>query len=204
MIGQTVSHYRIIDKLGEGGMGVVYLAEDKHLARRVAIKFLTSTDHHYRARFVREARAVSALSHPNIATVHDYGETDEGQPFIVMEFIKGEMLSDLLGGQGVTLVRAVEIVAPVELREYKLIFGDVTRILANLFFREHVTFHRHIAVHIFRWGIFNIVNEDRIEVVARGYTYFNAFEINLTEAASALSRDETLTDQFSGFRIANG
>ncbi len=113
MIGQTVSHYRIIDKLGEGGMGVVYLAEDKHLARRVAIKFLTSTDHHYRARFIREARAVSALSHPNIATVHDYGETDDGQPFIVMEFIKGEILSDLLGGQGVTLVRAVEIVAAI-------------------------------------------------------------------------------------------
>src|SRR5258705_12540366 len=113
MIGQTVSHYRIIDKLVEGGMGVVYLAEDKHLARRVAIKFLTSTDHHYRARFIREAPAISALSQPNIATVHDYGETDDGQPFIVMEFIKGEILSDLLGGQGVTLVRAVEIVAAI-------------------------------------------------------------------------------------------
>ena len=73
MIGQTVSHYRIIEKLGEGGMGVVYLAEDQHLARRVAIKFLTSTDRHYRARFIREARAVSGLNHPNIAIVHDYG-----------------------------------------------------------------------------------------------------------------------------------
>ena len=88
MIGQTVSHYRIIEKLGEGGMGVVYLAEDQHLARRVAIKFLTSTDHHYRARFIREARAVSGLTHPNIAIVHDYGETSTGQPFLVMEFVK--------------------------------------------------------------------------------------------------------------------
>ena len=102
MIGQTVSHYRIIEKLGEGGMGVVYLAEDQHLARRVAIKFLTSTDHHYRARFIREARAVSALSHPNIAIVHDYGETTTGQPFIVMEYVKGKSLSDLLD-EGLTL-----------------------------------------------------------------------------------------------------
>jgi eukaryotic-like serine/threonine-protein kinase len=90
MIGQTVSHYRIIEKLGEGGMGVVYLAEDVHLARQVAIKFLTSTDHHYRARFIREARAVSKLNHPNIAMVHDYGETEQDQPFIVMEYVKGK------------------------------------------------------------------------------------------------------------------
>jgi len=112
MIGQTVSHYRIVDKLGEGGMGVVYLAEDKHLARRVAIKFLTSTDHHYRARFIREARAVSALSHPNIATVHDYGETDDGQPFIVMEFVNGKPLNEILD-EGLTLRRAVEIVTSI-------------------------------------------------------------------------------------------
>lgn len=112
MIGQTVSHYRILEKLGEGGMGVVYLAEDQHLARRVAIKFLTSTDHHYRARFIREARAVSALTHPNIAIVHDYGETSTGQPFLVMEFVKGKSLSQLLE-EGLTLRRSVEIVASV-------------------------------------------------------------------------------------------
>ncbi|HET6979957.1 MAG TPA: protein kinase [Pyrinomonadaceae bacterium] len=113
MIGQTVSHYRILEKLGEGGMGAVYLAEDLHLARRVAIKFLTSTDHHYRARFIREARAVSALSHPNIAMVHDYGETTTGnQPFIVMEYVKGKSLSDLLD-EGLTLRRSVEIVSSI-------------------------------------------------------------------------------------------
>ncbi len=68
MIGQTVSHYRIVEKLGAGAMGVVYLAEDTHLGRRVAIKFLTDDqDHHYRARFLREARAVSVLAHPHIA-----------------------------------------------------------------------------------------------------------------------------------------
>src|SRR5678815_2673917 len=87
MLGQTVSHYRILQKLGEGGMGVVYLAEDKNLGRRVAIKFLNLTDHHYRARFIREARAVSILNHPNIATVYEYGESDSAQPFIVMEYV---------------------------------------------------------------------------------------------------------------------
>jgi tetratricopeptide (TPR) repeat protein/predicted Ser/Thr protein kinase len=112
MIGQTVSHYRILEKLGEGGMGVVYLAEDQHLARRVAIKFLTSTDHHYRARFIREARAVSALTHPHIAIVHDYGETSSGQPFLVMEFVKGKSLSELLE-EGLTLRRSVEIVSSI-------------------------------------------------------------------------------------------
>src|SRR5688572_20486810 len=112
MIGQTVSHYRIVDKLGEGGMGAVYLAEDLHLARRVAIKFLTSTDHHYRARFIREARAVSALTHTNIATVYDYGETDDNQPFIVMEFVNGKPLNELLEN-GLNLRRSVEIVISI-------------------------------------------------------------------------------------------
>jgi serine/threonine protein kinase/Tfp pilus assembly protein PilF len=113
MIGQTVSHYRILEHLGEGGMGVVYLAEDTHLGRRVALKFLTSTDHHYRARFLREARAVSALSHPNIAAVFDYGETDDKQPYIVMELVKGKTLNKLLRKGGLTLAQAVEITASV-------------------------------------------------------------------------------------------
>jgi len=111
MVGRTVSHYRIVEKLGEGAMGVVYLAEDTHLARPVAIKFLTDSEHHhYRARFLREARAVSTLSHPHIAIVHDYGETAEGQPFIVMEYIKGETLSDLLHSSSLTIKQAVEVV----------------------------------------------------------------------------------------------
>jgi serine/threonine protein kinase len=115
MIGQVVSHYRILEKLGEGGMGVVYLAEDLHLGRKVAIKFLNKTtdEHHYRARFLREARSVSVLSHHNIATIFEYGEGDNGQPFIVMELIKGEDLSDLLYKGELTLRRAVEIIESV-------------------------------------------------------------------------------------------
>jgi tetratricopeptide (TPR) repeat protein/predicted Ser/Thr protein kinase len=111
MIGETISHYRITDKLGEGGMGVVYLAEDTTLGRRVAIKFLTSTTKEYRARFLREARAVSALTHPNIAAVFDYGETDDGRPYIVMELIKGEPLSDKLLAGSLPLPEAVRIVS---------------------------------------------------------------------------------------------
>ena len=111
MIGQTVSHYQIVDQLGEGAMGVVYAAVDTHLGRRVAIKFLTAAqDQQYRARFLREARAVSLLSHPNIATVHDYGETPDGQPFIVMELVKGETLSELLDRGALSLKGAVEVV----------------------------------------------------------------------------------------------
>jgi len=95
-------------------MGVVYLAEDTHLARNVALKFLSdSQDQHYRARFLREARAVSTLSHPHIAVVHDYGETPEGQPFIVMEYIKGEDLSDLLHSSALTITQAVKVIEAV-------------------------------------------------------------------------------------------
>jgi len=137
MIGQTVSHYRILEKLGEGGMGAVYLAEDLHLARRVAIKFLTSTDHHYRARFIREARAVSALNHQNIAMVHDYGETTTGQPFIVMELVKGKSLSELLD-EGLTLQRSVEIVSAIaealgEAHEQGIVHRDIkpSNVLVN-------------------------------------------------------------------------
>ncbi|HKQ51700.1 MAG TPA: tetratricopeptide repeat protein [Pyrinomonadaceae bacterium] len=116
MIGRVVSHYRIIERLGEGGMGVVYAAEDTHLGRRVAVKFLsaeTTDTHHFKARFLREARSASALSHPHIAMIYDYGETEEGFPFIVMELVRGRPLSEVLDEGELTLSRAVEIIADV-------------------------------------------------------------------------------------------
>ncbi|HYP53480.1 MAG TPA: serine/threonine-protein kinase, partial [Pyrinomonadaceae bacterium] len=117
MIGQTISHYRILDKLGEGGMGSVYVAEDTHLGRRVAVKIPSTQgdEREVRARFLREARAISALNHPHIATVHDYGEmpAPDGRPFIVMELVSGVDLSELLRGGTLTLARAVEIVESV-------------------------------------------------------------------------------------------
>ena len=116
MIGQTISHYRVVSKLGEGGMGVVYIAEDTLLGRQVAIKTLVETDsdsRRYRARFLREARAVSALSHPNIATIYDFGETSDGLPYIVMELIKGETLNDLIQHSKLSLRRSLEIAISV-------------------------------------------------------------------------------------------
>jgi serine/threonine protein kinase/Tfp pilus assembly protein PilF len=117
MIGRTVSHYRILETLGEGGMGMVYLAEDTLLGRRVAIKTIharaNAEDQQFRARFLREARAVSTLSHPHIATIHDYGETEDGEPYIVMELIKGPTLGELMLTEKLTISRAIEIIKQV-------------------------------------------------------------------------------------------
>ncbi len=112
MLGTCVSHYRILQKLAAGGMGEVYVAEDTHLGRRVAIKFpvLDDSGIENRGRFLGEARAASRLDHPNIAHIYDYGEAPDGRPFLVMELVRGTTLRDVLKGGALTAVRSIGIV----------------------------------------------------------------------------------------------
>jgi serine/threonine protein kinase/Flp pilus assembly protein TadD len=167
MIGRTVSHYRITEKLGEGAMGVVYAAEDTHLGRRVAVKFPSRScvNPDFRLRFLREARAISTFSHRNIAAIYDYGETldnadGEAQPFIVMELLEGASLADLMREGSLTLRRLVEIVA------------DVAEALAEA--HRHGVIHRDVKpsnvlitergeVKVLDFGLAKQINEEAVQ-----------------------------------------
>jgi len=112
MIGKTISHYRILEKLGEGGMGVVYKAQDIKLKRTVALKFLPSEltrDQEAKERFIHEAQAASALDHPNICTIHEIDETDDGQMFVCMACYEGETVKEKISRGPLKLEEAVDI-----------------------------------------------------------------------------------------------
>jgi TolB-like protein/Tfp pilus assembly protein PilF len=162
MIGRTVSHYRILEKLGEGGMGVVYKAEDTNLKRIVALKFLPpelTRDAAAKKRFVQEAQAASSLEHPNICTIHEIGETAEGQIFLCMSCYAGETLERKLASGHLSMENAIDVALQIarglsRAHEAGVVHRDIKP--ANIMVTEHGD------VKILDFGLAKLVGQTRL------------------------------------------
>jgi serine/threonine-protein kinase len=166
MIGENISHYRVISKIGEGGMGEVYLAEDITLRRKVALKVLPPSlaqDKERLSRFEQEAFAASALNHPNILTIHEFGSIGE-TPFLACEFIEGETLRERLQRAPLTLAEAVEIASQIV---QALVAAHEARIIHRDIKPENVMLRKDGLVKVLDFGLAKLIQERNIDRIPR-------------------------------------